>query len=259
MKKMSDLIKKLGCIDDPKDNRDLVMRNFIPFAIVPPKLSYRAQMLPIRNQKNEGVCVGFASAAMKEYQDSKERGRNIILSPRFIYHICKERDGIPNQEGTYIRVAMKVLCEKGDCEENLLPYIPHQKISLNDKHYKNAENYKGLAYAKLLSIQDMKQSLYTNGPFVAGVQVFETWMKNKGEIIKGGIKQYGGHAITITGYDEKEKYFEFKNSWGNWANLGYGKLSYDYINNYCMSAWALTDVIEVIREAKKLKRIQCGF
>ena len=51
-----------------------------------------------------------------------------------------------------------------------------------------------------------------------------------------------GHAIVLTGYDDAQKYFVFKNSWGTkWGYEGYGKLSYDYLANYRVST---TSVIE---------------
>jgi hypothetical protein len=51
------------------------------------------------------------------------------LSPRFLYSDCKKNDGHPGEEGTEIRVAMKVLVKDGVCEEKYWPYAPHQ----NDK------------------------------------------------------------------------------------------------------------------------------
>lgn len=45
-----------------------------------------------------------------------------------------------------------------------------------------------------------------------------------------------GHAIILTGYDDKKQIFLFKNSWGTkWGYKGYGKLSYDYVANYRVS------------------------
>ena len=97
----------------------------------------------------------------------------------------------------------------------------------------------------------MKRSLIINGPFMAGVDVYESWFTDKAS--KTGLipmpkkkEQYqGGHAICIAGYDDSKKLFKFKNSWGDgWGNEGYGYLTYDYMKQYCLDAWSATDLIE---------------
>ncbi|MEM2986954.1 MAG: C1 family peptidase [Nitrososphaerota archaeon] len=246
----------LGCKPDPKDPRDLLLRNFVPRIYLPAEISYKKQMMSVRDQGQEGTCVGHAVAAVKEWQDSQERRiSNLILSPRYIYYWSKQEDGFPNEEGTYIRIALKVICERGTCEESLLPYQAYQKVTITEKMNENAKQYKGIAYARLISINDMKHSLLLNGPFVAGVQVFEDWMSNKGEIIKkNSSMSMGSHAICFVGYNDDERCFVFKNSWGiNWGDHGYGKLSYDYVNSYCQDAWSLTDLIEIVQTAEKIR------
>ena len=71
-------------------------------------------MTPVRDQGNEGTCVAFASAVgVKEYEDTREYKKYIELSPRYLYSICKKNDGAPDEEGTYPRVAMKMLLNYG--------------------------------------------------------------------------------------------------------------------------------------------------
>ena len=42
-------------------------------------------MSPVRDQGDEGVCVGFAVAAgMKEYQERLDYQKFVELSPRFV-------------------------------------------------------------------------------------------------------------------------------------------------------------------------------
>lgn len=59
------------------------------------------------NQVNEGICVGEGcSRMMSEFNRVK-------YQPRWLYDRCKERDGIPNEEGTYVRSGLEVLLELG--------------------------------------------------------------------------------------------------------------------------------------------------
>ncbi|MBI4708512.1 MAG: hypothetical protein HY761_11415, partial [Candidatus Omnitrophica bacterium] len=63
-------MSRLGCIRDKFDERDYLMRPYLPVVKLPKKVDYTKEMSPVRNQGEEGVCVGFATACgMKEYQE----------------------------------------------------------------------------------------------------------------------------------------------------------------------------------------------
>lgn len=75
-------MSKLGCIRDKFDERDYLMRAYLPVVKLPKKVDYTKEMSPVRDQGEEGTCVGFAPATgMKEYQ---ERDRNRHHIPGFI-------------------------------------------------------------------------------------------------------------------------------------------------------------------------------
>ncbi len=243
---------KLGCKKDPKDLRDIPMGLVLPPIPVPKRLDYTDNMTPVRDQADEGTCVAFASVVgVKEYFDSKEYKKSLELSPRFVYNLCKKFDGAPDEEGTYPRVAMKVLLNYGVCPESFWPYKPHQKDLPEKNADTNARKYRIKAYARLKSLIEMKRSLLVNGPFLAGVEVFESWFEK--EVQKTGLipmpKRYeeiaGGHAVCIVGFDDNKGLFKFKNSWSEkWADKGYGYLPYGYIKKYCSDAWSSTDLID---------------
>lgn len=242
---------RLGCLKDPKDLRDLPMGLVLPPIPLPSKIDYAKQMTPVRDQGDEGTCVAFACVVgVKEYQDSKEFKKYIELSPRYLYNLCKKYDGIPGQEGTFPRIAMKVLFKYGVCKENCWPYKPHQRNYPCSTADTEAKTYRIKAYARLNTVLEMKRSLIVNGPFVSGVRVYSSWFTKR--VFKTGLipmpkkqdEYEGGHAICIVGYDEKKGIFKFKNSWGTkWGDEGYGYLPYDYIKKYSMDSWSSTDLI----------------
>ncbi len=242
----------LGCFKDPKDSRDIPMGLVLPIVVVPVSFDFTKLMSPVRNQGSEGTCVAFASVTgVKEFQDKKEYHRLERLSPRFLYNLCKKFDGIPFEEGTYPRIAMKVLLNYGVCHESFWPYIAQKKNLPRAGADKDAIKFKIKAYARINSQLEMKRSLLVNGPFVAGVKVFESWFTKKVQssglipMPKPKENSVGGHAICIVGYDDKLSIFKFKNSWGaNWGNNGYGYLPYVYMKKYCSDAWSATDLIE---------------
>ena len=242
----------LGCKPDPRDLRDIPMGLVLPEITPPISVDYTFAMSAVRNQGNEGTCVGFATVVgVKEYQDKKEYKKTIKLSPRYLYSLCKKFDGAPDEEGTYPRIAMKILLNYGTCPEKLWPYKPFQKDAPKKDADKKAKIYRIKAYARIKSVIEMKRSLAINGPFIAGVRVFSNWFTKK--VAKSGIismpkpddQLQGGHAICIVGYDDNKKIFKFKNSWSkSWADNGYGYLPYQYLSKYCSDAWSATDLIE---------------
>jgi C1A family cysteine protease len=246
------MLYSLGCLKDKLDLRDIPMGLVLPPVRVPKRVDYTSAMTPVRNQGDEGTCVAFASVVgVKEYEDSEEYKKVIELSPRYLYSLCKKNDGIPDEEGTYPRVAMKMLLNYGVSLETYWPYKPHQKDRPKTGADKNAKIYRVKAYARLSGVDEMKRSLMINGPFLAGVEVFASWFTQSASktgiipIPKKNDELQGGHAICIMGYDEAKKTFKFKNSWSaGWGDKGYGYLKYEYLEKYCSDAWSATDLIE---------------
>lgn len=227
---MAELKLTLGCLKDYSDPRDIPMGLILPVIKLPENVDFSSAMTPVRDQGGEGTCVAFASVVgVKEFLDSKEYSTDVFLSPRFVYAACKLLDGIPESEGTYPRVAMKVLQNKGVCLESCWPYRPYQTDKPKKNAGKQAVKYRIKAYARLKGIVEMKKSLVINGPFLAGMMVFSAWPGEKaardGEVPLPGKKEEarGGHAISVCGYDDKKKRFNFKNFWGReWGDEGYG-------------------------------------
>ncbi len=245
---MSERRYGLGCLKDPADRRDLPMRVVLPRFTAPGKVDYSDRMSPVRDQGEEGTCVAFAAAVgVKEYQELVEHRQLIELSPRYLYHLCKRADGIPNEEGTFPRVAMKVLARQGVCREECWPYRPYQTDSPCLEAGDQALPFRIKAYGRLSGLEEMEQSLALNGPFLAGVEVFPEWFENRGGEIplpEPGRSSLGGHAVCVVGYSRGDGYFKFKNSWsGSWGDGGYGYLPYEYLERHCLDAWSATDLI----------------
>jgi len=176
---------KLGCLKDKFDTRDYLMRAYLPLVKIPKKIDYSKEMSPVRDQGDEGTCVGFATTVgMKEYQEHLDYKKIVTLSPRFIYAECKKIDGMPDEEGTTIRAAMKVLKTKGVCQETFWPYRPHQTDKPKAGAVLNAKKFNTLTYARILNVQELLLSLAAKGPAVIGVYVFEGMMTTKTGVVR---------------------------------------------------------------------------
>lgn len=238
---------KCGCIKDKFDSRDYLMRAYLPVVKLPKKINYTPKMSPVRDQGDEGVCVGFAVASgMKEYQEILDYQKSVELSPRFVYSECKKIDDMPGAEGTTIRAAMRVLKGIGVCQEKFWPYSPHQKDMSKKGVNSDAKRFRVMAYARILNLNELRMSLATKGPCVIGVEVFNGMMKTKTGVVPMPQKHedvLGGHAVCCVGYDDGKKMIKFKNSWSNtWGEKGFGYLPYAYIERYMMDAWSSVDI-----------------
>src|SRR3989339_381118 len=241
-------MKKFGCIKDKFDDRDYLMRAYLPVVKLPAKVDYTPKVSPVRDQGDEGTCVGFATVAgMKEYQELQDYKKLVLLSPRFLYSECKKIDGIPGAEGTTIRAAMQVLESKGVCQEKYWPYFPHQRNKAQEGAKTNAKKFSIMTYARILNLNELRLNLATKGPCVIGIEVFNGMMETGTTGIvpmpKKNESSLGGHAICPVGYDDKKQVIKFKNSWSEeWGQKGYGFLPYAYIERFMMDAWSSVDI-----------------
>jgi len=217
-----------GLLPDTKDERDILLGNYlIPYKL-PSVISWKDINIPVKDQGNKPYCSGFAGAGMKEIQERLDHNTIYSFSGDWLYHECKKIDGSPNEQGTYIRAAMKVLQNKG---------MYHR---LNNKDF----YFPIEAYARVNNLEELKVAVVSTGPLCIGVPVYKNWFKDYVINAPGPEEnELGGHAILVTGYDDNKQLVEFKNSWGSsWGEQGYGYLTYRYINNLMESAWSAVDL-----------------
>lgn len=227
---------------------------------LPFQIDHSKNMSSVKNQGRLGSCVGFASVAMKECQEKEEHEREITtgkkdhragkeydLSEQWVYWNCKKIDSWPNEEGTSIRCAMKVLKQIGVPTENAWPYTD-SKINVGEpkRWAKLIARWAAIqSYWRIDNLAELKTAL-AESPIVIGVPVFEEWFNPVKGLISYPSNPYnilGGHAIACVGYDDSKEVVKFKNSWSsNWGYNGYGYLSYSYLNDFLWDAWVAKDV-----------------
>jgi len=241
---------KLGYRREPPDYRDLAMIAPPPKYDLPKEVDWTEQLTEVRDQGNEGSCVGFATTGLKEFQEWREYGKKYDFSERWIYEWAKEEDEFPgiDYEGTTIRGAMKALQKHGICPEELWPYVPGEKGEPDEQAASRAFIFKIKKYRSLITpeknVKLIKRGLHETGPVVVGIAVHSTWFDvEKDGIIKPSSSQdiLGYHAILAVAYDEK--FLKFKNSWGTgWGAQGYGFLEWEFAMFILHSAWAAYDL-----------------
>ena len=83
----------------------------------------------------------------------------------------------------------------------------------------------------------MKACLAAGFPFVFGFTVYEAF--ESAAVAKSGVlnmpepdeRVMGGHAVMAAGYDDSQKRFIIRNSWGmDWGRQGYFTMPYGYLD-----------------------------
>lgn len=250
----------------PRPRRALMM-SAAAATPLPPKVNLLAEMQLVRVQGARGTCVAHAASAAAEHY-WRSLGNILDLSRQFLYWDCKQHDGDPNGEGTWIGVAMPQLQNDGCCLEATWPYVM-TPIANNesqnpppDSAVAEAAKYKIPAFHQLspTSILDIKSELAAGRCVAFSIPVFNSWYQNDevtrtGEIVNPipNEQDVGGHAMCFVGYediaDEPELgggNFYLRNSWnGYWATEsvlgtpGYGTIPYSYIARFGTEAYSI--------------------
>lgn len=239
-----------GILPSPPDPRDYSVED-IPMAtaVLPPKVQLTPSPI-ILDQGQTGYCAGASGAGVvNAYYHSHECMPDKGFSMAFLYWLCKEHDGIPHINGTYISTLCKMMRHYGCAPEVLAPYSP-RRINITEKALKAAEQYKIEAYARLITLEDIKQA-YAKGLYViyGTLVTSDNWQRTYLSYPKGRL--YGGHATHGFGYDDYLKrehigYFTNQNSWGLQVHTG-GRffMPYDIMKMrfdgrpYFLEAWGI--------------------
>jgi len=188
----------------------------------------------IKQQGTAQSCTAFSVVSLYE-TEMKINGLDVVEgSEQYNYYISRGLSGLfPQDDGSFLREACKVLKNFGNCPEKLMPYKD------NDINYEPgifthsfAKFFKISEYQRIWSVPGIKDSLKEKHPVALAVPITRKWMNLYEKTIPYSLDDsyIGGHAILITGIDETRKAFRVHNSWGkNWSDKGYSWLPYDYV------------------------------
>lgn len=247
-------MRTLGYLIDHHDSRDLIYGERMYSVMTPSEVDYRPEMPPIRNQHKQGACVSFALCAIKEWQEGYQRGfkEKFDFSEQFLYSHTQVFPG-----GSFPREALTVLMDIGVPLESQMPYSKAKEVKLEKPKkslktinlYGTARRYRSKGYIRLKTVADVMQSLSINGPAFTGMEWLEGWND------LGGATEYhstlkdkmgsviGGHAVTIVGFQRRERRFIIRNQWStSWGFEGYGYLPFAVFEKYAKDTWAIFDL-----------------
>ena len=234
---------RFGWIPDLPDRRDFLYA--VSPAILralPHKADLRPECPPIYDQGKLGSCTANAIAAAIQFDLLKQKAESVFTPSRlFIYYNERAMEGtVDSDSGAQIRDGIKSVSAQGDCPEPEWPYdVSKFRKKPLKKCYDDAVKHKVVSYQRLTPLLDqLKGCLASGWPFVFGITVYESF--ESARVAKTGIapmpspkeRSLGGHAIMAVGYDDAQRRFIIRNSWGlDWGLKGYFTLPFAYITN----------------------------
>lgn len=217
--------RKYGYIPSPKDLRDYKIDKVYKTIQLP--IEFVCEHSNIKNQGCVNSCVAHAISEVLETND------NINYSTGWIYGY--RPDEYYQGEGMITSQALKTI--------NKVGYIPNENFNYNVEVHKAqdlvndrlkeltnlASKKKIVSYARLNSIDEIKQALYSsNKPILLAISVgVNGLILDKKYIAQIPEKTSGGHQLVCYGWNENGLLIQ--NSWGeNWGNKGTFILPYEY-------------------------------
>lgn len=229
-----------GVLDETTDVRDFQYETLIRSKSInvekrklPKKFKLVRKLPPIRSQGAQGTCLAQVGACMKEYHERVDINYKGHMSPQYIF----QNRANPEGKGMNYMDMLNVLMTKGCCYEDTYPY--GQFAEITEEQHKEAANHKIAGYAKVETIDGLKEALIDNGVCFATFNVYNSGSKFW---IQSNPKQEirGRHAVSIVGYGRTG--FIIRNSWGTrWGNKGYTLYPYKDWGKHCFIYTTIDD------------------
>ena len=221
------------------------------FAKLPSRFSLKIYTPVPGDQGTTSTCTGWAVsysartilAAINNKWNKAKITRN-AFSPSFIYNQIRNVNSC--NSGASLVDALLVLQNDGTLPMREFGYDCNKKVTKKDK--RKASKYRIREFRQIADrynknkVLNIKKSISQKKPVIIGINCPDSFydVKNVWNPVDSDyVKNFGGHALTVIGYDD-EKYggaVEVLNSWGvNWGASGYGWIRYKDIQHFCV--WA---------------------
>lgn len=250
------IIKSLGVKPQPIDNRDFKSLRFTLFTEQLPSLFELPIKIGIYDQGSLGSCTANSGLVCFNYEQKQRSSRSRFKPSRlFLYYNTRAIQGWEAEDsGAYIRDVFKTLNKEGVCSEVKHPYLIENFANKpSNSAYKNGKSHTIVKYAAVnQDLNSLKKTLLSGAAISFGFLVKESFFNSDWQttnyivpIPTQSEAMYGGHAVTIVGYDDVKQCFKIQNSWGvNWGDNGYFYMPYEMVisTNDCFDFWCIEEL-----------------
>jgi C1A family cysteine protease len=184
----------------------------------------------IRDQGGCGSCVAFGVAATVEGSVRRQRNDpnlNVDYSEAHLFYCYARDEGRRCATGWWPSNALNAFRDKGVVDEACFRYTAgDQTCKLCSNWQSRLTKIRG--WRRLRSTSQMKEWISTKGPLVACYTVYQDFYAYRGGIYRHvSGRRRGGHCVSCVGYNDVQKYWICKNSWGaGFGENGYFRIAY---------------------------------
>ncbi|MBN2093047.1 T9SS type A sorting domain-containing protein [candidate division KSB1 bacterium] len=206
---------------------------------LPKSIDWSFRDSPVKDQQQCGGCWAFSSIGLIE-----NIGNFKDLCEQVIIACTKEANKSSGCKGGWMAVAMEYINKNGVPPEDCYPFTSTNGVCnnqcTNPKYLVKIKKFDQMPgrWGEPAKLNDLKTVLQ-DGPITVGMRVPPDGSFNR---YTGGIYHYRGakfemtgpsHAVLLVGYDDDQRCFKVKNSWGTrWGDGGYFYISYDDVTGY---------------------------
>lgn len=187
---------------------------------------------PIKNQGSCGSCVAFGTCATVEATFRVQRqnaAMAIDLSEAQLFYCIARAEGATCGTGWWPEKAFNGFQNVGVVDEACYPYTAgDQNCTGRCSDWQNRVTKITGQTVLTSNAANIKNHISTKGPVSACFIVYDDFFAYKSGIYKHvSGAQAGGHCVSLIGYNDSQKYWIGKNSWGTgWGESGFFRIAY---------------------------------
>jgi len=184
--------------------------------VVPVAFDNRQLVTRTEDQGETPQCVAYSMTSLIESIAWQQTHTVTQLDPALLYKKAKQVEGNTG-DGTTFSAAFQAAIETG--------YIPTESRLHN-----------------LSCLSDVQYAIHEFGLCLIGFDVTEAWSQvaSDGWVHDNGGAVLGGHAVLGVGWDNGPvDWIAFRNSWGPWGAVGFGRLSMAQFNKRFLDGVAI--------------------
>lgn len=236
-----------------------VNETYEPKTVKTDNINLSGYFAPIRNQGSIGSCSPHSIVAIYEYILKKNKKTECDLSERYVYYnVLRTKRCLDEAKGVTLFDVIKSMEEEGVCLESLCPYNPKLfNVEPTGEAYDDGRQ-RLIMKAMNIPIGDstekniaaLRSALSEGYPIAVGLRLFESFASTNGIVLLPTEEEIASdkrnnHAMVVCGYDDKQKYFLVRNSWGTkFGKDGYCYIPYAYLGDSRLihGAYIVTEV-----------------
>jgi C1A family cysteine protease len=223
---------------------------YTPHPVKNSKIDLREGFTKIKNQGQQGSCTAHSVLSIFEYILKSNKAEKTDLSESFQYYNARSLGGDDDAHkdgGSSIYHNIMSLGKYGICSEDVCPYNPDMLLTPENPPtelaYEDAKSRRAEKSLNLnMNVEDIKSALEDGYPVEFAAKLYDSFgscykglvsMPTKEEIDNAAKDdRHRAHAMVICGYDDDERLFIVRNSWGdNFGDNGYCYFPYSYITD----------------------------